>query len=102
MSTRVCRAITTFPRGAGGCTRYTLTNTIRSSIFNGGCSRKQEDNEKSKGEVAQGKEVNMVVSSLRIDTVAAAGLDISRKCVELISLLKLKERNCVHAIFVFA
>ena len=29
----------------------------------------------------QGKEVNVVVSSLRVDAVAAAGLDISRKCV---------------------
>ena len=31
----------------------------------------------------QGKEVKVAVSSLRADTVAAAGLDISKKCVAL-------------------
>ena len=77
------RATTTlFPRGASSCSRYILPSIIRSCFSNSGCTRKEEDNEEVKGEVTQGKEVNMIVSSLRIDTVAAAGLDISRKCVE--------------------
>ena len=31
----------------------------------------------------KGKEISVAVSSLRVDTVAAAGLDISRKCVSV-------------------
>ena len=38
----------------------------------------------------QGKEINVAVSSLRVDTVAAAGLDISRKYVRLSSVCMCK------------
>ena len=37
--------------------------------------------EASKEPEGKGKEISVAVSSLRVDTVAAAGLDISRKCV---------------------
>lgn len=61
------------------------TPVLRRSVFSGQHVRRAEGSEpSSETPSSQGKEVETVVSSLRIDAVAAAGLDISRKYVGLI------------------
>ena len=55
---------------------------LLSSVANGNCESGSEVKFAERGESeGKGKTVKLSVSSLRIDTVAAAGLGLSRQCV---------------------
>ena len=74
VSVRRCRELQSILRWSiVGC--YRSTSTSRPGSV---------EERTGSGESPQGKEVKVAVSSLRADTVAAAGLDISKKCVALI------------------
>ena len=61
--------------------RWSIVGSCRSTSTSR--SAANSDGEMTGKDSPKGKEVKAAVSSLRADTVAAAGLDISKKCVAL-------------------